>query len=229
MPGTRPARVLSPRPGFAALATSSSAVAATLGYADGYTPGEEMLAAVARIARSVDVPVTADIETGYGLSPAELAGRLLASGLAGCNLEDSDPVSRALRDPAEQADYLAAVREAAGSGLVINARVDVFVRPLPHGIDAVEDAVLRARTYLAAGADCAYPILAPPETLARLVSDIGGPVNAMWRPDGPTLAELGRAGVARITFGSGLHTRIMRQVRDMASSVAAEAAELGGS
>jgi 2-methylisocitrate lyase-like PEP mutase family enzyme len=215
--------------GFAAVATSSSAVAATLGYADGHTPGEEMLAAVTRIARSVQVPVTADIETGYGLSPAELAGRLLASGLVGCNLEDSDPVSRALRDPAEQADYLAAVRRAAGSGLVINARVDVFVRPLPGGVDAVEDAVLRARTYLAAGADCVYPILAPPATLARLVSDIGGPVNAMWRPDGPTLAELGRAGVARITFGSGLHTRVMRQVRDMASSVAAEAAELGGS
>jgi 2-methylisocitrate lyase-like PEP mutase family enzyme len=215
--------------GFGALATSSSAVAATLGHADGHTPGAEMLAAVAAIARSVDVPVTADIETGYGLAPGELAGRLLQSGLAGCNLEDSDPVSRARRDPAEQADFLAAVRAAAGSELVINARVDVFVRPLPGEADAVEAAVLRARAYLAAGADCVYPILAPPASLPRLVSDIGGPVNAMWRRDGPALAELARTGVARITFGGGLHARVMRRVGELASQLAAEAARIGGS
>ncbi len=77
--------------GFGALATSSGAVAATLGYRDGQTPGEEMLAAVARIARSVSVPVTADIENGYGLTPAELVARLAEAGVAGCNLEDSDP------------------------------------------------------------------------------------------------------------------------------------------
>jgi 2-methylisocitrate lyase-like PEP mutase family enzyme len=212
--------------GFGALATSSSAVAATLGHADGHTPGDEMLAAVASIARSVDVPVTADIESGYGLAPAELADRLVRSGLAGCNLEDSDPVSRALRDPAAQADYLAAVREAAGSALVINARVDVFVRPLPEGAVAVDDAVRRARAYLAAGADCVYPIIAPPSSLPRLVSEIGGPVNAMWWPGGPALGELARSGVARITFGSGLHTRVMLQVWEMAGHLAAEAAEL---
>jgi 2-methylisocitrate lyase-like PEP mutase family enzyme len=212
--------------GFGALATSSGAVAATLGYADGHTPGAEMLAAVASIARSVDVPVTADIENGYGLAPAELADRLLRSGLAGCNLEDSDPVSQALRDPAAQADYLAAVREAAGSELVINARVDTFVRPLPEGTVAVDEAVRRARAYLAAGADCVYPIIAPPASLPRLVSEIGGPVNAMLWPGGPTLAELARSGVARITFGTGLHTRVMLQVREMAGQLAAEAAEV---
>lgn len=212
--------------GFGALATSSGAVAATLGYADGHTPGDEMLAAVATIARSVDVPVTADIETGYGLAPAELVDRLVSSGLAGCNLEDSDPVSRALREPAAQADFLAAVRSAAGSALVLNARVDVFVRPLPDGVDAVEEAVRRARVYLSAGADCVYPIVAPPASLPRLVSETGGPVNAMCGPDGPTLAELARSGVARITFGSGLHTRVMLQVREMAGQLAAEAAEV---
>jgi 2-methylisocitrate lyase-like PEP mutase family enzyme len=214
--------------GFGALATSSSAVAATLGYADGHTPGEEMLAAVARIARSVDVPVTADIETGYRLAPAELAGRLVESGLAGCNLEDSDPVSRALREPDAQADYLAAVRGAAGSALVINARVDVFVRPLPDGVDAIDEAVLRAAMYLAAGADCVYPILAPPSSLPRLASEIGGPVNAMWWPEGPTLGELASYGIARITFGGGLHTRAMQQLRQTAGQLSAEAADLGG-
>jgi hypothetical protein len=91
--------------GFGALATSSAAVAATLGYSDGQTPGEEMLAAVARIARSVDVPVTADFEHGYDLPPAELASRLTGAGLAGCNLEDSSPVSRTLAEPARQADF----------------------------------------------------------------------------------------------------------------------------
>lgn len=208
--------------GFAALATSSAAVAITLGSEDGQAAGAEMLAASARIARSVEVPVTADIEDGYGLPPAELTERLLEAGLVGCNLEDSDPASRTLRDPAAQADYLAAVRQAAGSSLVINARVDVFIRPLHDGADAVAEAVRRATAYLAAGADCVYPIIAPPASIARLVTDIDGPVNAMSRPGGPTVAELAQAGIARITFGSGLHTQAMAAVQTMASELAAQ-------
>jgi len=214
--------------GFAALATSSAAVALTLGYADGQTPGAEMLAAAARIAQRVEVPVTADIEDGYGLAPAELTERLLTAGLAGCNLEDSDPASRALRDPVAQADYLAAVRQAAGPSLVINARVDVFVRTLPDGVDAVTEAVRRARMYLAAGADCVYPIIAPPGSIARLVTEIGAPVNAMCRPGGPTIADLTSAGVARITFGGGLHSRAMAAVRQLADDLAAATAAASG-
>ncbi len=195
--------------GFGALATSSGAVAETLGYADGQrTPVTEMFAAIARIARCVEVPVTADIEAGYGLAPAELAGRLAEAGVVGCNLEDSDPAARELGDPGRQADFLAAVREAAGEALVINARVDVFVRPRPAGATAdgaVADAVERGRRYLEAGADCCYPILAPLAALPALVADVGGPVNAMCRPGGPSLAELAATGVARITFGSSLH------------------------
>jgi 2-methylisocitrate lyase-like PEP mutase family enzyme len=241
--------------GFAALATSSSAVAATLGYRDGQTPGDEMFAAIARIAASVSVPVTADIETGYGLPPAELVRRLADCGVAGCNLEDSDPVARTLTDPVQQADFLAAVRAEAGLDLVINARVDVFVRPVAGGPadaggpanpggpagagglantggpagaggeDAATDAaVARANAYLAAGADCAYPILAPPTALAALVQRVNGPVNAMYRPGGPSLAELAELGVARITFGGGLHARAAGIVQDMAHDLAAEAA-----
>ena len=86
-----------------------------------------MLGAVARIARSVSVPVTADIEDGYGLTPAGLAGRLADAGVVGCNLEDSDPATGELTDPERQADFPAAVRAAAGPALVVNARVDVFV------------------------------------------------------------------------------------------------------
>ena len=212
-PGIRPARARSPRPAsprWQPRAPRSRSRSAT---PTGRRPARRCWPRRARIARSVEVPVTADIEDGYGLAPAELADRLLAAGLVGCNLEDSDPASRTLRDPAAQADYLAAVRQAAGPELVLNARVDVFVRPLPDGADAVAEAVRRARTYLAAGADCVYPIIAPAASIARLVTEIDGPVNAMARPGGPTIADLTQAGVARITFGSGLHTRALAAVR----------------
>ncbi len=216
--------------GFVALATSSSAVAATLGYRDGETPKDEMLAAVARIARSVNVPVTADIENGYGLAPAQLVQALADCGVAGCNLEDSDPVTRTLTEPTQQAEYIAAVRGHAGSGLVINARVDVYVRPRADRAggtgseDAVTaDAVARGRAYLAAGADCIYPILAAPEVLSALVQRAGGPVNVMYRPGGPTLADLAALGVARITFGGGLHAQLGQALHDMAAALAAGA------
>jgi 2-methylisocitrate lyase-like PEP mutase family enzyme len=217
--------------GFGALATSSSAVAATLGYADGETPAAEMLAAVARIASSVSVPVTADVETGYGLAPAELVARLLDAGAAGCNLEDSDPASGLLKEQERQADFLAAVRAAAGDELVINARVDVYIRQLIAGAAAADpasrqavrdDAVVRANRYLAAGADCTYPILAPAAALPELVRCIEGPVNAMFGPGGLSLADLARLGVARITFGGGLHARAVRAIQDMAAALATE-------
>lgn len=210
--------------GFGALATSSGAVAAALGYADGQrTPAAEMFAAIARITRSVDIPVTADIEAGYGLAPGELAGRLAAAGVVGCNLEDSDPVTRELADPGRQADYLASVHDAAGEALVINARVDVFAQPRPAGAgDAVADAVVRARRYVEAGADCCYPILAPLAALSTLVAEAGGPVNAMSRPGGPSLAELAATGVARITFGSSLHQRATEELAATARALHAE-------
>lgn len=213
--------------GFSALATSSSAVAATLGYRDGETPGPEMFAAVARIARSVSVPITADLENGYGLPPDQLVTALADCGVAGCNLEDSDPVSRALTDPSQQADFLAAVRTAAGRDLVINARVDVYVRPSTDPGDITDAAVARAGTYLAAGADCVYPIVAPPAAIPELVRRIDGPVNVMCRPGGPTLAELAAMGVARITFGGGLHAQAARWVRDLAGTLAAQAGSIG--
>jgi 2-methylisocitrate lyase-like PEP mutase family enzyme len=213
--------------GFSALATSSGAVAATLGYRDGQTPAAEMFAAVTRIARSVSVPVTADVENGYGLPPGQLVSTLADCGVAGCNLEDSDPVSRVLTDPSRQAAFLADVRGAAGRDLVINARVDVYVRP-PDGPGEVTDAaVARAAAYLAAGADCVYPILAPPAAIPELVRRIDGPVNAMRRPDGPTIAELAAMGVARITFGSGLHAQAADWLREFAATLVAQAAPAG--
>lgn len=227
--------------GFAALATSSSAVAASLGYRDGATPADEMFGAIARITRSVDVPVTVDVESGYGMRAAELVLRLAECGVVGCNLEDSDPGTRTLTDPERHASYIAAVRAESGSELVINARVDVYVRPpaadrasagtlSPGEVDAeaLDAAVARSHAYFAAGADCVYPILAPPAALPELVGRIDGPVNAMFVPGGPSLAELAAFGIARITFGGGLHAQLTRQLRDMAGSLAAEVGTLAG-
>lgn len=188
--------------GFPAVATGSAAVARVLGYDDGEaTPVAEMMAAVARIARAVDVPVTADVERGYGLAPGELVERLAEAGAVGCNLEDSDPRTQELVDPAEQADFLAAVRAAAGQDLVINARVDTYVR----GGDRAA-AVARGRRYLEAGADCVYPILLDDEDeIGAFVAEVGGPVNILFRPKAPAFARLAELGVARISFGGGLH------------------------
>jgi 2-methylisocitrate lyase-like PEP mutase family enzyme len=213
--------------GFAALATSSSAVAATLGYADHEeTPADEMFAAVARITRAVGVPVTADVESGYGLAPKEVAERLLGAGAAGCNLEDSDPATGVLRNPAECADRLAALRATAGDALVINARVDPFVvaaraaGSIQAAAEAsVADAIERARIYLEAGADCVYPILAPPAALAEIVEAVDAPVNALYLPGGRSIAELAGLGVARITFGGGLYNRTADFVRTLAAEL----------
>jgi 2-methylisocitrate lyase-like PEP mutase family enzyme len=189
--------------GFPAVATGSAAVARVLGYPDGEgTPVGEMMAAIARVVRAVDVPVTADVERGYGLKPAELIERLAATGAVGCNLEDSVPGTGELVDAGAQAEFLAEVRAAAGEGLVINARLDTYLR----GQSSHEAAVERGRGYLAAGADCVYPIgLGDEDEIQALVAELGGPVNILFRPAAPSLGRLAELGVARISFGGGLH------------------------
>ncbi|MFF0285249.1 isocitrate lyase/phosphoenolpyruvate mutase family protein [Streptomyces sp. NPDC005262] len=200
--------------GFPALATPSAGVAASLGYEDGATPAAEMFAAVARIVRAVPVPVSADIEAGYGLSPKELVRRLLDTGAVGCNLEDS--ADGVLMDPQRQADRLAEVRGVAGDQLFVNARVDTYVRGVPDGTDPETETIARARLYAAAGADCLYPIAAPPESLPRLAAAIPAPLNVFALPDGPTPRRLGELGAARITFGPGLQRQSMAAVRRIA-------------
>ncbi|MFC7897847.1 isocitrate lyase/phosphoenolpyruvate mutase family protein [Streptomyces sp. NPDC057381] len=204
--------------GFPALATPSAGVAASLGYEDGATPADEMFAAVARIARSVDVPVSADVEDGYGLAPRELVERLLEAGAVGCNLEDS--AGGVLKDPREHAQWLGEVRAAAGDRLFLNARIDTFVR----GVDDPDAAIERAALYVAAGADCVYPIGAPVGVLPLLRSGIQGPVNVGGRPGaGPASAELrrlGELGATRITFGPGLQRRAEGALREIAAQLA---------
>ncbi|MEU1407041.1 isocitrate lyase/phosphoenolpyruvate mutase family protein [Streptomyces sp. NPDC005728] len=203
--------------GFPALATPSAGVAASLGYADGATPADEMFAAVARIVRAVDVPVSADVEGGYGLAPKELVERLLEAGAVGCNLEDSD--GGVLKDPHAHAEFLAEVRSAAADRLFVNARIDVFL----HGDGDPERAIERAALYVAAGADCVYPILAPADVLPLLRSGIQGPINMVARLDGegPSPAALGELGATRVTFGPGLQRRAAAALREIADSLSA--------
>ncbi|MFH8347937.1 isocitrate lyase/phosphoenolpyruvate mutase family protein [Streptomyces sp. NPDC018045] len=208
--------------GFPALATPSAGVAASLGHADGSTPPDEMFAAVARIVRAVDVPVTADLEAGYGLPARELVERIAATGAVGCNIEDGDSGTGALTDVERQADRLAEIRAVAGDDLVVNARTDVFLRGAGGGTDRaaqVAEAVRRGLRYAAAGADCVYPILAPPEVLRELADRIGLPVNALAVPGGPSPRELGAAGASRVTFGGGLHRQAMDSVRATAQAL----------
>ncbi len=203
--------------GFPALATSSGAIATVLGYEDGErTPPDEMFAAVARIVRAVDVPVTADIEAGYGITPKELVERLVEAGAVGCNLEDSDPATGLLKDPEAHADWLAEFRSVSRGLLVLNARIDTFL----HGDGDVSDAVARGRRYAEAGADCVYPILAPTDLLPELAAGVGIPVNALALPGGPAPRQLGRLGATRVTFGHTLHNRITAAVHELARELA---------
>jgi len=212
--------------GFPAVATGSAAVAASLGHPDGERiPAAEMFTAVARIAAAVgELPLTADIESGYGLDPKALIDELLTAGAVGCNLEDSDPATGRLVDVERHAERLAAVRTAsadAGVPVVINARVDVY---LPKtGVapaDQLAEALARGRRYLAAGADCVYPILvADEQSIAALVAGLGT-VNVMFRPNAPTLPRLAELGVARVSWGSGIHAQVMAGLRTLLGKLA---------
>jgi 2-methylisocitrate lyase-like PEP mutase family enzyme len=206
--------------GFPVVATTSGGVAETLGYHDHEgAPGDEMLAAAARIARAVEVPVTVDAEAGYGMEPAELVAALRSAGAAGCNLEDTDHTDESLRNPDRHAEWLAAVRRAAtedGYPLVINARVDVFLGPFLAGAgpgtqaELVPEALRRANAYLEAGVDCAYPItLWEADALRSFMSEISGPVNVVRLPQAPSLAELAELGVARVSWGHLLYRGAM--------------------
>jgi 2-methylisocitrate lyase-like PEP mutase family enzyme len=221
--------------GFPAVATTSGGVAAALGYLDlEDAPADEMLAAAARIVRSVDVPVTVDAEAGYGMEPTALVAALRSAGAAGCNLEDSDYTAGRLRDPHRHAEWLGSVRTAATEAdypLVINARIDVFLPGFIGGAEPrtqrelVPEAVRRARAYLEAGADCVYPIaLWEAGALAEFASQVRAPVNVMRLPQAPSLAELAELGIARVSWATLLYRDAMARFEADVASLANETA-----
>jgi 2-methylisocitrate lyase-like PEP mutase family enzyme len=212
--------------GFPAVATASSAISESLGYEDEEgTPPGEMFASIQRIARAVAVPVTADVEGGYGLPSVELAERLLDTGAVGCNLEDTAHGQGGLIDADVQCQRIAALREAAshaGVPIVINARVDVYLLQSGDPEGRTEEALRRGRLYLEAGADCIYPIMVTDEaTIATFVEAFGGMVNVYARPQAPLLPRLAALGVARVSFGPWVHRLAMRDVEAMLRDIAA--------
>jgi len=216
--------------GFPVVATTSRGVAASLGYDDHeHAPAEEMFAAAARIARGVDVPLTVDAEAGYGMDPAELVARLQHAGAAGCNLEETDHAAGTLRDGAQQAKWLSAVRETASAEdypLVINARVDVFLESFIAGaepgtqIDMVPQAVERASAYVKAGADCVYPIaLWEPQALKEFMAGVDAPVNVSRVPQMTSLTDVAALGVARVSWAIFLFEAAMAHFRTQLASL----------
>ena len=205
--------------GYKALATSSAAIANMLGYADGERiRREEMLDVVARISAAVRVPVTADMEAGYGSTPQEMADTaqaLLAAGAVGLNIEDVEnekfvPLER-------QIAKIRALREAgdaAGVPLVINARTDVYLQPGCPESNDYDEAVRRAKAFREAGADCVFvPGLVDVPTIQRLLRDSPGPVNILATPKAPPLRKLAEIGVRRVSAGSGPYRAAMALLR----------------
>ncbi|MGH2963791.1 MAG: isocitrate lyase/PEP mutase family protein [Solirubrobacterales bacterium] len=218
--------------GFPTLATTSAGVAWSAGFSDGQAmPVEEMLAAVARIANSVDVPISADFEAGYTDATGgidETVRALIDAGVAGVNVEDGafdGSSATGIVNMTAHADLIRGAREAAnelGVPLFINGRTDVYWRGVGEPERRLEEAMERLRAFGDAGADCAFaPGLTDGEDIAALAESLPIPLNVMSMPGMPSLAELARLGVARVTVGAnlliaalGLIEQIANELRD---------------
>jgi 2-methylisocitrate lyase-like PEP mutase family enzyme len=198
--------------GFPAIATTSAGIAYSLGYADGqHIPREEMMARIGRIARAVHVPVTADIEAGYGSTVHDVARttcELIQLGVVGMNLEDGsgDP-TYPLIDFQLAIEKIRAARQAAidvRAQIVINARTDVYLLPGGNPDADYSEALRRLTAFRDAGADCVFaPGLKDAETIGRLTKAVECPLNILAGPGSPSIPELAKLGVARVSVGSG--------------------------
>lgn len=214
--------------GFKAVATSSAGVAFSLGYPDGQViPRDEMLAAIARIVNAVKVPVTADVESGYGKTPedaARTARAVLDAGAVGMNLEDAvADSSAALVDLPLQLEKIRAVREMGSRlriPLVLNARTDVYLLQIGDPAKRYDETVHRLSAFRDAGADCVFvPGLRDAPIIGRLVADLKCPVNVLAGPGSPSVPELFKLGVARVSLGSGPMRATLGHFRRIAEEV----------
>jgi 2-methylisocitrate lyase-like PEP mutase family enzyme len=211
--------------GFGAVATTSGGLAWALGFADGeQAPWREVVAAHERVVRAVRVPVTADIESGYGETPEQVAKsitEILRTGVVGFNLEDGTPRPDTPVRPIEDAvARIRAARQAAtaaGVPAVINARVDLYIKNVGDPASRFDETVRRGKAYLAAGADCIYPFgLADLDTIARLVKALDhAPINIVARAGTPPVADLERIGVKRISIASGATLAVMSLIKQI--------------
>lgn len=219
------ARILEKK-GYPAVATASAAISASLGYQDGEKiKRSTAIDIIERIARRVSVPVTADIETGYGESLSELeatAQQVIESGVVGVNIEDGLEGGGALRKVEEQCRRISTLRQVAdrrGVHLVINARIDsYFSSAFASKEEATEEAVARAKAYSVAGADCVYPMGPGDEATVRLLRDrIGSPLNIMVSPTAAPLSVLQGIGVNRVSFGPFIFRSCARKFEEIAN------------
>jgi 2-methylisocitrate lyase-like PEP mutase family enzyme len=210
--------------GFGAVATTSGGVAWDLGFPDGEgAPWPEVVAATKRMVDAVRVPVTADIETGYGDTPDQVgqhATEILQTGVVGFNIEDGTPSPdkpvRTIEDASARIGAARAAATTVGIPAIINARVDLYIKNVGDPASRFAETVRRGKAYLAAGADCIYPFgLADAEIIERLVKALdGAPVNIVARPDTP-VAALERIGVARISIASGATLAVMSMIKQI--------------
>src|SRR5438445_811103 len=211
--------------GHPAIATSSAAVAFSQGYPDGQRISRnEMLEVVARIAHAVRVPVTADMESGYGTmvkDMAETAKAVVAAGAIGMNLEDvtgddeSSHVEISLQK--EKISTIREVSSSLGVPLVLNARTDIYLMPIGEESTRFERTVERLRAYRQAGADCVFaPGVSDRDTIAKLVKAVAAPLNILASTDCPSLAELEKIGVARVSAGSSVIRATLGLIRRIA-------------
>jgi 2-methylisocitrate lyase-like PEP mutase family enzyme len=214
--------------GFPAIATTSAGIAFSLGYPDGQRiPREEMMARIARIARAVHVPLTADVEWGYGSTPEDAANttrELIQSGVVGMNLEDASGRSDQPLSSLELAvEKIKAAREAAvqlRAQIVINARTDIYLLPGGNPDADYSEAVRRLIAFRDAGADCVFaPGLKDPDTIARLAKAVACPLNILAGPGIPSIPELEKLGVARVSLGSGPIRAMLGLLRKMAEEL----------
>jgi 2-methylisocitrate lyase-like PEP mutase family enzyme len=212
--------------GARALATGSWSVASANGYEDGEgVPLDHAIANVARIVRATELPVTVDLESGYGEAPDSMAKaveRSITAGAVGCNLEDSSPVNRALREIGAQAERIGLARKAADARLpayFINARTDVFLNAPPdtHNEAMVATVLDRAKAYAEAGANGLFaPGLIDATLIGRLAERSPLPLNIMVMDQTPSLREMGSLGVARVSHGPRPYVFAMQALQNAA-------------
>jgi len=212
--------------GFPAVATTSAGIAYVEGFPDGQAISRDrMLAHVGTIAGVVDLPVTADLEGGYGPAVADAVATVrgaIAAGAVGMNFEDSVPGSPALLPTERQVARIRAIRstgEELGVPFVINARTDVY-HTGGSADERFAETVARAEAYLDAGADCIFVPFIDDETLiGRLAAAIPGPMNVLAGGTTPDVATLSRLGVKRISLGSALAAHVLAAFRRAALEV----------